>query len=324
MRPRVDKTEQRGQDYGVDERVIAKAETADSGSPRGQVALYRETLVEEVFFALGCSRDGVIRKLLGPLARLPAGRLGRIAARADCEVGLSGLSGGARLILPDLSVWPVARGVENIPREGPLLIVSNHPGGFDSLAVMSSVPRKDLKVVISDVALTRVLSNARRYFIYIPEKNAGRSKALWESVGHLKNGGALLIFAHGEVEPDPELGPGASETIEEWSRSVEIMLRRIPETWLQVTIVSGAVMAKFMNSPITRIRKAAAERQKLAEVLQICRQMLFPRSVRTDIHISFAKAVRAMDLAGNDLMLAVIRMARRLLEDHLAFLKTAP
>lgn len=308
----------------MDKRVIGKAETADSGPPQDQVALYRETLVEEIFFALGCSRDGVIRKLLGPLAQLPAGRLGRIAARADNEVGLSGLSGGARLILPDLSIWPTARGVENIPREGPLLVVSNHPGGFDSLAIMSFVPRKDLKVLISDVALTRALSNARRYFIYVPENDAGRSKALQESIGHLKSGGALLIFAHAEVEPDPELGPGASEAIQEWSRSIEIMLRRVPETWLQVTIVSGAVMAKFMHSPITQIRKGAAKRQKLAEVLQICRQMLFPRSVRTDIRISFAKAVRAMDLAGNDLMLAVIQIARRLLEDHLAFLKTAP
>jgi hypothetical protein len=308
----------------VDKRAIGEAETTHSGSPRDQVALYTETLVEEIFFALGCSRDGVIRKLLGPLARLPASRLGRMAARADDEVRLSGLSGGARLILPDLSVWPTARGVENIPREGPLLIVSNHPGGFDSLAIMSFVPRKDLKVVISDVALTHALSNARRYFIYVPENDAGRSKALKESLGHLKSGGAVLIFAHGEVEPDPELGPGARETIQEWSRSIEIMLRRVPETWLQLTIVSGAVMAKFMNSPVTKIRKRAAERQKLAEVLQICRQMLFPRSVRNDIHISFAKAVGAMDLTGNDLMLAVIQMARRLLEDHLEFLKTVP
>jgi hypothetical protein len=308
----------------VDKRVIRKAEIANSGPTQDQVALYRETLVAEIFFAFGCSRDGVFRKLLGPLARLPAGRLGRIAACADNEVRLSGLSGGARLILPDLCVWPTARGVENIPREGPLLVVSNHPGAFDSLAIMSFVPRKDLKVVISDVALTRALSNASRYFIYVPKAEAGRIKTLRESVGHLKSGGALLIFAHGEVEPDPELGPGAGESIQDWSRSIEIMLRRVPETWLQVTIVSGAVMAKFMHSPIAKIRKAAAKRQKLAEVLQISRQLLYPRSVRTDVRISFAKAVRGMDLAGNDLMLSVIRMARRLLEDHLAFLRTAP
>jgi hypothetical protein len=223
--------------------------------------------------------------------------------------------------LPDLSVWPAARGAEKIPGEGPLLVVSNHPGGLDSLAIMSFVPRKDLKVVISDVAVTRALANARRYFIYVSPNEAGRAKTLRECVAHLETSGALLIFAHGEVEPDPELGPGAAEAIQDWSRSIEIMLRRIPETWLQVTIASGAVMAKFAHHPIARIRKSAAKRQKLAEVLQISQQLLFPRSVRTDIHISFAQAVRGVDLAGNDLMLSIMRIARQLLEDHLASLR---
>jgi hypothetical protein len=290
-------------------------------SEREQVSVYRERIIDEICYALGVSRSGVVRRLLGPLFRHPAERFGRIAARVDREVGSSGLSGGARRILPDLSLKATSRGSENIPLAGPLLVVSNHPGAFDSLAIMSLIPRKDLKVVLSDVPFTRAFSIARQYFIYVPPDAAGRRMALRASMDHLKRGGALLTFAHGDVEPDPELGPGAGEAIQDWSHSIEIMLRRVPETWLQVVIASGVLLPKFVHSPLVRIRKTAPTRQKLAEVLQVSQQMVFPRSSQTHVHISFAKPIQGIDFVGDEMMPAVIRMARRLLEDHLASFK---
>jgi hypothetical protein len=252
-----------------------------------------------------------------------AGRFGRIAARADGEIPSSGLSGGARRILPDLSLRPAPRGAESIPRNGPLLLVSNHPGGFDSVAILASVPRKDMKVFISDVPFTRAFPFAKRYFIYTPKTVVGGQAALRSGVEHLQGGGSLLIFPHHEVEPDPELGPGAAEAIGDWSRSVEIMLRRVPQTRLQAVIASGVLMPKFLRNPLLRIRKEPARRQKLAEVMQIVRQMLFPRSVRVDIHVSFGRPVEATALAQDELMADVIRIARGLLDDHLASLRTS-
>jgi hypothetical protein len=73
-----------------------------------------------------------------------------------------------------------------------------------------------------------------------------------------------------------------------------------------------------------KIRKTAVRRQKLAEVLQICQQMVFPRSVQTHVHISFAKPVRGKDLGGEELMPAVVQIARGLLQDHIASLETIP
>ena len=275
----------------------------------------------EICYALGVSRHGAMRRLLGFFFRHPAERFGRMAASADSAVKSSGLSGGARRILPDLSVKATGLGVEYIPVDGPLLVASNHPGAFDSVAIMSCIPRKDLKVLLSDVPFTRAFSFARPYFIYVPPDAAGRIKALRASLDHLKKGGALLTFAHGDVEPDPELGPGASEAIQDWSPSLEFMLRIVPETRLQVAIASGVLLPRFVHSPLVRIRKTAAARQKLAEVLQICQQMNFPRSVRTHIHISFARPVKGMDLFGEEMMPAVIRVARRLLEEHLESFK---
>lgn len=293
-----------------------------SSEPK-QVALYRDKIINEICYALGLSRNGVMRRLMGPLFKFPANRLGRIAVRADNEIGGSGLSGAARRILPDLSLNPSTRGADEIPVDGPLLVVSNHPGGFDSVAILSCIPRNDLKVLLSDVPFTRAFSAARRWFIFVPPEVMGSATTLRASIHHLKNGGALLIFPHGDVEPDPELSGGAIESIQNWSRSIGIMLREVPNVRLQAAIISGAQMPMFMASPFLKILKTAPRRQKAAEALQIIRQTIFPPRVRMNVHISFAKPIQATELAGDECMSSVISTMRRLLDEHMASLRTA-
>ncbi len=288
------------------------------------IAVYREKITDEICKAFGFSPAGVVRRLLGPLFRLPTSRFGRIVYRADTEAGLSGLSGGARRILPDLELEVTSWGAENIPLDGPLLLVSNHPGAFDSVAILSCIPRQDVKVLISDVPFTRAFASARRYFIYVPlEASAsGRLTTLRASIGHLRSGGALLDFARGEVESDPEINPDVDLCIQEWSRSIEIMLREVPDCRLQVAIVSGALMPKYVFSPIVKIRRTAATRQKLAEFLQVSRQMAFASHDKTHVHISFAQPVKGMDLTGGETMSVVMGIARRLLKEHMESLGT--
>ena len=289
-------------------------------STQEQAAVYQEKITGEIFYALGLSRDGMMRRVLGPLFRAATHRFGQIVARADAEAGRTGISGAARLILPDFSLQTSLRGADQIPPEGPLLVVSNHPGGYDSLVLLSSIPRKDLKIVLSDVPFTRSFTNAYPYFIYVPGDTGGRMSALRAAVDHLRNGGLLLIFAHGEVEPDPEVRPGGRESILEWSRSVEAMLRKVPQTWLQVTIASGVLMRQFVDSPLVKIRRKAAKQQKLAEVLQISQQLVAPHSLQIHVHVSFAKPVQAMQLPQDAIMPAVIQAGQQLFDEHLAAL----
>ena len=278
---------------------------------------FRETIIAEICYALGVSRSGLVHRLLAPLLRLPVGRLAQVAAHADGAIETGGLSGAARRILPDLSLQPSARGAERIPSAGPLLVVSNHPGGFDSVAILSYIPRRDIKVVLSDVPFTRAFSTARRYFIFAPLNAAGGAKALRACIDHLKDGGVVLIFANGDVEPDPASSREAGLPFRDWSRSVEIMLRKVPAAWLQVVIASGVLMPKYLRHPLVRLRQTAVRRQKLAEVLQILRQVINPRGVRIAPRLSFAEPVKASDLFENGVMPSVIGIARRLLEDHL-------
>jgi hypothetical protein len=295
-----------------------------SSLDQDHVGIYRDKITEEICNALGFSRHGTMSRFLGPLFRYPAGRFGGIIARADDEVRSSGLSGGARQLLADLSLTANVRGADNIPKSGPLLLVSNHPGAYDSIVIMSCVPRKDLKVVLSDVALTRAFLAARQYFIYAPLDTAGRMTALRVSIDHLKSGGALLLFAHDEVEPDPETGHGAMDAIQDWSRSIEIMLRKVADTRLQVVMASGILMSRFLHNPLVRLRKSAPKRQKLAGVLQIIQQIVCPQTVQPQIHLSFGTPVKGIDLPEDGLMPAVIEIARRLLADHLCFARSDP
>ena len=281
--------------------------------------LYREKITDEIFKALGLSGHGVMRRWLGSLFRFPAGRFGGIIARADEEMRSSGLSGGCRRILADMSLRVKARGTERIPEDGPLLVVSNHPGAYDSVAILACVPRRDLKVILSDVPFTRAFAAGRTHFIFAPLDAAGRATALRASMDHLQSGGALLFFPHDEVEPDPETSPGAMASIRYWSRSIEIILRRVPETRLQVTMASGILMLRFLRHPLVKIRRSAPKRQKLAEFLQVIQQMVFLRSVRPCIHLSFAEPVVGLNILNGNPMTAVREAAGRLLEEHLAF-----
>ena len=282
------------------------------------IASYQARIIDEIVRAMGLSPSGAVRRLIGPLFRLPARRLAGLLARADGEAPSSGLPGAARSALADLALEPVVRGADRVPERGPLVIASNHPGAYDSLAIMASVPRTDLKVMISDAGLTRAFPACGGSFIYTPFTAAGGSRALREAIHHLEGGGSLLIFPHVELEPDPEVRPGAREALADWSPSLGIMLRRVPGVRLQLAVASGILLPRFIGNPIIKVRRRASQRQKLAEALQLVWQALFPKRVRPVIHLSFAAPLAAGDLPARAAMPAIIEAAGRLLEDHLA------
>ncbi len=296
-----------------------------TGRPEGESAsIFREKIIGEIFYALGLSRTGIPRHIFGPLFRRPAGRLGRIAALADEAAATSGISGAARRILPDFFLRVSARGTESIPSNGPLLVAANHPGGLDSVAILASIPRTDVNVVISDVPFTRAFESAGRHFVFAPPGQSGRAAALRTAIERLRSGEAVLIFPHGDVEPDPEMSPGSCESLGDWSRSLEIMLRRAPRTRLVVAIASGALSPRFALSPLVRLRRSATRRQKLAEALQFMRQVTRPGSVPLDIRLTFGEPVEGADLTAKGTMPAVEAIANRLLANHMEARRAGP
>ncbi len=106
----------------------------------------------------------------------------------------------------DISLNVNTPALENIPKEGGVVITSNHPfGGLDGLAALSILGkvRKDVKI-LTNFILSKV-PNVSEYFIPINTTYAfGKFTAptisgLRQAEEHLQKGGALVIFPAGEV-----------------------------------------------------------------------------------------------------------------------------
>jgi hypothetical protein len=281
-----------------------------------------DLIIDEIVYAFGGKRNGWLQRLTTPLLRIPARHFGRIAADFYYEVNQLGISAGASATLPRFNHQLHTRGIEMIPEQGPLLVVSNHPGGLDSLGIVSCMPRNDLKALVTDVKFLRQLDHEDRYFYFVDFKATGGMLALREAIEHLKSGGALLLFAHGEVEPEPESFPKAREEITRWSPSIEIMLRKVPETRLQILTLSGAVQARFLNNPITRLRREAARRQKLAEFLQVITAMFFPKIKPIQLHVTVGAPLATSRLGDGRWMPEIIQRAQVQFDDHLRWVKS--
>lgn len=251
-----------------------------------QTTTLRRSILDDIFKDFDHSRRWV-RKILEPLVWTSVNRFARICARFDETVANAGFREAMRELLADLVRDISHQGQEHIPPDGPLLIVSNHPGAYDSLAIAASLPRDDLQVVATGYPLLRRLPNASRHLIFTDPQADPNVSVARTSIRHLLSGGALLIFPSGRVEPDPAAVPGALEALSAWSPSVELFLRRVPQTKVLVTIVSGVLSPFFLRNPLIRLWKGIRDPLVIAEVTQVITQMLFSKWVRLKPSISF-------------------------------------
>jgi hypothetical protein len=215
--------------------------------------------------------------------------------------------------------------VENIPAEGPCVIASNHPGAYDSVAIVANIFRPDLKVIISDIPFLGMLPNIGPRFIYAALGDSAMGmRAVRESVRHLQSGGALLIFSTGLVDPDPEVWNNAVEHIAAWSPSLDLFMRKAPGTCLVPTVASGVVSPKWAFHPLTRLAKEGWPRRRMAEFGQVVSQLVRPGRELYTPHVSFGSAMSAEDLGGKeaDLMSAIIVRETDLMAEHMEWVRT--
>lgn len=281
------------------------------------VKVLTRRITGEIIYALGGKPDGFFVNLAAPVFGLPTRKFARIAARFEDDVVNHDPRTAATNALPGLAMQVSVQGTENIPTEGPVLIVSNHPGALDSIALVSSIPRPDITAFVSDTPFLRAMPGIRKHVIFVDFKTIGGMTALREGITHLKEGRAILIFAHGVPEPDPGFMEGARETIEEWSSSLEVMLRKVPETRLIITTISDSLLPRFIHSPLTRLRRNPVRRQLLGEFFQVIMQMLSPEKLQVHPRITFSKPLSVNDLGQGEYLPEIILRAQRQLDKHL-------
>ena len=130
--------------------------------------------------------------------------------------------------------------LENVPKQGSVLIVANHPfGGIEGviLASLISKVRKDVKVLANE--LLKRIPELDELFIGVNVFGGEQARrtnrlAIKEANQHLKQGGVLIIFPAGEVSAWQ-----ASEskiTDKEWSQSVAKFVKHAQATTVPIFI----------------------------------------------------------------------------------------
>jgi len=242
----------------------------------------------DMLCGFGISRPPWLHGLATILARPAARRFARQLLTFDALVGTSGL--------PTASAWicsHFAPGLDILgyppPNTGPLLVVANHPGLLDAAALMTTLNRSDLKVIAIARPLLRALPHTRATIIPVGTTVQHRMNAVRHAMRHLQQGGAILTFPAGRIEPDPAHDLTAIASLTAWSASLDLFGRIAIGLPVVTAIVSHVQAPAALHHPLTRLRRNPADRQWLAAILQV----LWPHLATTPVQVRFSPLLHA-------------------------------
>ena len=249
--------------------------------------------------------------------RAPARRFARWMLDFDALSGRKTLPEGARFTLRNFATRLEVFGAQHLPVAGPVLVLSNHPGMVDTLALFVAINRPDLRVIALDRPFLQSLPNIAARLFFLGDDPPGRTRAVRQAAGHLRKGGALLTFPAGQIEPDPLVYPGALQALAGWTDSAGVFLRFAPETVIVPALVSGVLWDKAVKFPLTRLKKERFEREKLGASLQLLAHTLF-KAAPLQIRVRFAPPVTLAEAGSADaavLHRLVLERMRALIEN---------
>jgi hypothetical protein len=271
----------------------------------------------ELLEALGLTRRSPLWSIAERLCRPAARRIARQLADCDAILAARGLQEGALEILPQLVGRFEVSLAATIPDRGPVLIVSNHPGLCDVLAIFAVLGRRDLKIVAADYPLLQALPGVRPHLLFVPRAASARRGILWQLIDHLRQGGALLLLPAGRIEPDPVALPAALRSLETWSESLGLLVRRVHDVRVVPAVVSGVLDSTMRRHPLTWLRRQPADRQRLATTLQV----LAGTRPGVTARLAVAHPIARADLVGDD---RPARAVTRLVVDSVRELMLSP
>jgi 1-acyl-sn-glycerol-3-phosphate acyltransferase len=295
-----------------------------SAGHREKIDQLAEAYLYQVAHVIAFPQVKSVKFLLSMVIGKAAKRLAELSVELDLKIKQGGPAIGAKWLLSHFVAGYEAQGVEAIPAEGPLIIAANHPSSYDALVISAYINRMDYKIIIGEIPPYHYLPNVSKHAIFAPPVKDifGRMGTIREAIQHLGQGGALLIFPRGNIEPDPAFMPDPGFEFDQWSRSLEIILQRIPQTRVLITIVSGVVSQTAIQHPITWFRRSQQDRQRLAYIYQIIRQVLSgDEQFGLRSQVTFGEILS--DINGHNLLAEVERAARNTLQQHISHFKLA-
>jgi 1-acyl-sn-glycerol-3-phosphate acyltransferase len=266
-----------------------------------------------------CRRDlvvlsGVDRSPLGRrlLQLLLGARLRQFAQNVgayNADLARRGLADASQALCKRYGGRVVASGLEHVPTAGPLLVVANHPGMFDTLAIYATLPRSDVRALARPQPLLSLLPSLAPNLLMLPDEGPGRAGGLREVQRVLRAGGALLLFPAGHLEPEPALagkhglnGVTSDEPLGPWSSGVGTLVRRAARKGVPLQVVPTSIAGALSIAtwrwfgPLVKLRRSLRGREDLAAVLQLA----FPRLGPTTVRVRYGPPLAAAQLAADD------------------------
>jgi 1-acyl-sn-glycerol-3-phosphate acyltransferase len=243
---------------------------------------------DDMLDALGLEGSEVFRHWLRPILQPAAHRFAAQMLEFDDAVGSGGLRIGGATCLSFYIRRMRIYNVEHLPAAGPLLILANHPGLYDTIGLFAGIPRPDLRVIAAERPFLQALAHVSQHLFYVPEQAGERLSLLRNVARHLRHGGAALTFPAGKIEPDPAMLSGAQTALTDWSSSLELLARLAPDLTIVPAIVSRVLTPAALRHPLVRLRRSQASRHRLAAMLQVTNPARYP----VDMQIEFGRPIR--------------------------------
>lgn len=281
-----------------------------------QIETLTEINLDDLVNSFGWQNSPLLARLLRILFRKPAEIFARHVVEYDDIVGSQGIVAGSwnltRRYVKDLRILNADR----VP-DSAFLALSNHPGMTDTLALFAALNRDDLHIIALDRPFLNSLPHTTRQLFYVYDDPAKRMTLVRQVSAHLKKGGATLTFPAGHIEPDPDVYPGAVESLKEWTDSVGVFLRMAPEAAILPVLTRNVVAKKYANHWLLSIKKTREEKEKLATALQLLGMILFNEKPVT-VTVQIGRPIYAKDLGttnGDVIHQAVLAEMKRLIEN---------
>lgn len=281
-----------------------------------QLETFTQINLDDIVSSFGLRSGTIAARFVQKIFFNHAQTFARQMVEFDTVTGKSGLPEGARAVLRHHFDDMRVHGADLIPASG-FLALSNHPGLADSTATFAALNRPDLKIIAQQRPFLEALTNVSKQLFYVTDDSSSRMSLVRQVSAFLRNGGAVLTYPAGHIEPDPDFHSDAAESLEKWTDSVGIFLRMSPDTPILPILVRGVVWSKAMTHPLTRIRKTRMEREALAAAYQVFMMMRGKlKDVRIRVQIGnpiYAKQLGTTET--NVIHQAVLTEMKRLIEN---------
>ncbi len=254
--------------------------------------------LDDLVASFGWQDRPLLARILRKIFFKPAQTFAKYMVEFDDAVAGLGLVDASRLITKRFVKEVRVFGLNLIP-DSAFLALSNHPGMTDTVALFCALKDPQLKIIALDRPFLQALPNTSKQLFYVKDDPAARMALVRQVSGHLRAGGSALTFPAGEIEPDPNVYPGATESLQGWTDSVGVFIRMAPETAILPVLVRGVIWEKTAKHFILGIKKTKEEKEKLAAALQLLAMIVFSMKP-VSVTVQIGKPITVKELGTTD------------------------